>query len=82
MARYENWETQNLTYGYYDGEACKIVDLYGDFDSWADQSTVVLQAKDLGCGWVRYWLVSENEDLRMGVNELAAEYARPWWRFW
>jgi hypothetical protein len=81
MTRYKDWETRNLTYGYYGGEPCKIVDLYGDFATWANPATVVLQARDLGCGWTRYWLTSEDEDLRVD-DDLALACSRPWWRFW
>ena len=67
----QTFETRNSIYGYYDGEPCRIVDLRGDVEAFKSPDTVILQSKDVGMGFVRYWLTSTDEAERAGIARVA-----------
>lgn len=67
----QTFETRLNHYGYYDGEPCRIIEMRGDFDTFKDNDTVLLQAQRLEDGWVRYWLSSTNPAKRYTIGAIA-----------
>ena len=68
----QTWEVvSELEHTYWGKQACIQLDMRGDPETYFGSECIVIQAQDIGNGWVRYWYQSADPVLQTNNEELS-----------